>query len=267
MGNKIHKNTRLINNTDEVMEIRVFRGLITGMGKNYVIESHQHTDIDGTMYDGADSRGGPLPSVMIFCDRRIPLRSSKGDLVLPGEQFFSFKTVTIDQVPEDQNSTGVVNYEVKFQEPRDASVVSAKSLKAMTLNPSKLFANNIVHDPETSLLNMVLKFWPRTFTDLNRRDDLERTVGVVNNLMRQAKLYNVDRSKVEVAKVVEKVRVLNELCAAKVEWYRPLFPGMENQFPPVAETMAEVDQEKLKKFATTIEPLLRQPNSLLGRSS
>ncbi|KAF7150323.1 hypothetical protein RHSIM_Rhsim02G0192400 [Rhododendron simsii] len=73
--------------------------------------------------------------------------------------------------------------------------------------------------------------------------------------------------KIEVAKVVEKVSVLNELGAAKVEWYRPLFLGMEDQFPPVAETMAEADQEKLKWFATTIEPLLRQPNSLLGRSS
>ncbi|KAG5562710.1 hypothetical protein RHGRI_005439 [Rhododendron griersonianum] len=112
---------------------------------------------------------------------------------------------------------------------------------------------------------MVLKFWPRTFTDLNCKDDLGRTVCVVNDLMRQAKLYKVDRSKVEAAKVEGNVRDLNELCAAKVEWYRPLFLGI--QFLPVAETMAEVDQEKLKKFVATIEPLLQPPNSLPGRSS
>ncbi|KAI8568922.1 hypothetical protein RHMOL_Rhmol02G0238300 [Rhododendron molle] len=130
----------------------------------------------------------------------------------------------------------------------------------MTLDPSKLFARNIVDCPETPLLCMVLKFWPRTFADLICKDDLVKTVRFVNDLMVQAKKYNVDRTKGEVAKVKENVNVLNELCAAKVEWYRPLFPGMEKEFPPVAETMAEVDQEKLKKFATTIAQLLQQSN-------
>ncbi|KAI8568918.1 hypothetical protein RHMOL_Rhmol02G0237900 [Rhododendron molle] len=251
--------TRLINYTDEVMEIREFRGIFTDEN-NFIsvttVIARKHTNIDATKYGGDDSQGGHPSYLMIFGGGSL-LRSSKGDLLLPGEEFIRFKTVTIDQVPEDQNSTGVVNYEVKFQQ-RDASVTA---LKAMTLDPSKLFASNIVDDPETSLLNMVLKFWPRTFTDLNCKDDLGRTVCVVNDLMRQAKLYKFDRSKFEADKVVEKVRDLNELCAAKEEWYRPLFPGI--RFPPVAETMAEVDREKLKKFAAAIEDLLQPPNSLL----
>ncbi|KAI8568956.1 hypothetical protein RHMOL_Rhmol02G0241100 [Rhododendron molle] len=223
--------TRLINYTDEVMEIREFRGIFTDEN-NFIsvttVIARKHTNIDATKYGGDDSQGGHPSYLMIFCGGSL-LRSSKGDLLLPGEEFIRFKTVTIDQ--------------------------------AMTLDPSKLFASNIVDDPETSLLNMVLKFWPRTFTDLNCKDDLGRTVCVVNDLLRQAKLYKFDRSKFEADKVVEKVRDLNELCAAKEEWYRPLFPGI--RFPPVAETMAEVDREKLKKFAAAIEDLLQPPNSLL----
>ncbi|KAF7112278.1 hypothetical protein RHSIM_RhsimUnG0245700 [Rhododendron simsii] len=60
---------------------------------------------------------------------------------------------------------------------------------------------------------------------LKCKDDLGRTVCVVNYLMRQAKLYNVDRSKVEVAEVVEKVCVLNELCAAKGGMVQPFIPA------------------------------------------
>ncbi|KAF7151581.1 hypothetical protein RHSIM_Rhsim02G0190600 [Rhododendron simsii] len=233
MGNK--NTTTLINRTKETMEIREFRGIFVDENHFFskiTVEAGQQTDMDSTKYRRGDSQGGELSSLMIFCGGSLNLRSSKGDdLLLRGEDFIQFKTVTI--VPaeaEDQNSTGVVNYEVEFK-PRDASVVSAKSLK----------------------------FWPRTFAYLKCNDDLGRTVRVVNDLMRQAKLYNVDRSKVEVAKVVEKVCVLKKLCAAKVEWYRPLFPGMENRFPPAGG--GEVDQEKLQKFATAIEPLLRQPIS------
>ncbi|KAF7150861.1 hypothetical protein RHSIM_Rhsim02G0190100 [Rhododendron simsii] len=237
MGNK--NTTTLINRTEETMEIREFRGIYVDENQFFskiTVEAGNQTDMDLTKYRGGDSQGGQLPYLMIFCGGSLNLKSSEGDdLLLRGEDFIHFKTVTI--VPAavtDQNLTGVVIYEVKFK-PRDASVVEAKSLQ----------------------------FWPRTFAYLNCQDDLGRTVCVVNDLMRQAKLYNVDRSKVKVAKVEEKVRVLNELCVDKVEWYRPLFPGMENRFPPV-ETMVEVDHEKLKKFATTIEPLLRQPNSLQG---
>ncbi|XP_058200750.1 uncharacterized protein LOC131315610 [Rhododendron vialii] len=249
---------KLCNETNEVVDIRELRGIITGENNVFsriTLTARGKTDIDPKEYDGADSRGGQLPLLLIFCGGSL-LRLPNGDFLFPGEEFFStfFETVTIaDAQPNDQNSTGVVNYEVKFQ-PRYAPD-RVHSLEAVTLDPSKLFASNVVNDPETSLLNMVLEFWPRTFTNLKSKDDLGRTVRVVNDLMRLAKLYNVDRSRVEVAKVVEKVRVLNELRATNVEWYRPLFPGMEDRFPTVA--IAEVDRVKLQKFATTIQPLLR----------
>ncbi|KAF7150858.1 hypothetical protein RHSIM_Rhsim02G0192300 [Rhododendron simsii] len=128
MGNK--NTTWLINNTDEVMEIRQFRGLILDKN-NFInkktVKAHERINIDSKNYDGHDCRGGQPSCLMIFCGGSLlNLRSSEEYLLLPGDKFINFETVTIDK-SEDQNSTGVVNYEVKFQ-PRDASF-TVKSLK------------------------------------------------------------------------------------------------------------------------------------------
>ncbi|KAG5562706.1 hypothetical protein RHGRI_005435 [Rhododendron griersonianum] len=264
--NKGDKNTTwLINSTDEVMEIREFRGIFTGENNFFskiTVKASEQTDIDATQYGGDDSQGGQPSYLMIFCGGSL-LRSSEGDLLLlRGEEFINFKTVFRDIVLDLDHDNGW-----SVQHCKNGSVkLTSKDGMTMTLDPSKLFAA-VVDPVETLLLGTVLKFWPRIFADLYDNDKLGSTVCIVNDLMRQAKLYCVDQSKVEAAKVVGKVRDLNDLCATKVEWYRPLFPGMEDRFPLVAETMAEVDQEKLKRFAATIEPLLRQPNSLNGRSS
>ncbi|KAF7112543.1 hypothetical protein RHSIM_RhsimUnG0218900 [Rhododendron simsii] len=278
------KNTiTLYNKTKEDVEIINFRGIITSK----TVKADGQTDIDPKEYNGNDSQQGRLPSLMILCGGSL-LKSPEGDFLIAGEEFFNtcFKTVTIDQ-PNDQNSTGVVNYEVKFQPQHAYRKVTANTLKfsrdpvldhdngwsvqcingrvkltrkegkPMTLDLSELFASNSVHEPETPLFCMaLLTFWPGAFG----KGDLEKTVGVVNDLMVQAKKYNVDRPEGAVAEVMKNVVVLNTLCAAKVEWYRPLFPWMVEKFPPVAE----VDQEKLKKFETIIKPRL---NSFLGRSS
>ncbi|KAF7112938.1 hypothetical protein RHSIM_RhsimUnG0177700 [Rhododendron simsii] len=104
-------------------------------------------------------------------------------------------------------------------------VMDSGSGVTMTLDPSKLFATNIVDDPETYIIALKLPRWWRKFVSLMN-------------------------------------------CAPpKVEWYSPLFPPGMEEIVSVAETMAEVDDEKLKKLETNIKPLLRQPNSLLGRSS
>ncbi|KAF7116100.1 hypothetical protein RHSIM_RhsimUnG0038400 [Rhododendron simsii] len=284
MGNT--KSITLYNKTKEVVDIIDFRGIITGK----TVKAGGQTDINPKEYDGDDSRGGRLPLLMIFCGGSL-LKSPKGDFLIAGEEFFStcFKTVTIDQ-PNDQNSNGDVNYKVMFEPQHAYRKVTVNPLEfsrdqvldhdngwsvqfingnvkltrkegvTMILDPSKLFSTNIVDDPETSLLCMVLNFWPRTFADLKCKDDLVGTVRVVNGLMVQAKKYNVDRPEGADAEVMKNVVVLNKLCAATVEWYRPLFPWMVGKFPPVAK----VDQEKLKKFETIIKPLL---NPFLGRSS
>ncbi|KAI8568921.1 hypothetical protein RHMOL_Rhmol02G0238200 [Rhododendron molle] len=281
----------LYNNTKEVVDIIDFLGIITGK----TVKAGGQTHIDPKEYDGNESRGGRLPLLMIFCGGSL-LKSPEGDLCA-GEQIFStcVKTVTIYQL-NDQNPTGVVNYEVKFQLQHEYRKVTANTLKfsrdqlldndygwsvqfingsvkltlkegvTMTLDPSKLFTR--INDPEIiSLLHMVLMFWPRTFADWNHKGDLMTIVGLVNQLMVQARDYNANRLKGEVTKVIEKlVSDLNQLCATKVEWYRPLFPGMETKFPPVEGKMDEVDEKKLEKFKTTIAPLLQQKSSP-GRSS
>ncbi|XP_058201241.1 uncharacterized protein LOC131315994 [Rhododendron vialii] len=114
--------TTLINNTDEIVEVREFRGIFTGEN-NFIrpitMKARQHTDIDPTRYGGGDSRGGQPSSLKISCDGSLLRCPPSGqDLLLRGEEFINSKTVTIGK-SEDQNSTGVVNYEVKFQ-PRDA---------------------------------------------------------------------------------------------------------------------------------------------------
>ncbi|XP_058200746.1 uncharacterized protein LOC131315602 [Rhododendron vialii] len=283
---------KLYNKTEEVVDIRELRGeIITGENNVFstiTVTADGEADIDPKEYDGADCRGGQLPLLMIFCGGSL-LRLPNGHFLLPGEEFFStiFETVTI--VPlNDQTSTGVVNYDVKFQARTASDKVDSlkfsrdpvldhdngwsvqcingkvkltrKEGKPMALDP-ELFASNIVLEPETSLFwKALVTSWPGTFAYLNGKGDLEKTVGVVNDLVVQAKKYNVHRPKDAVAKVKKNVDVLNKLCAAKVEWYRPLFPWMVENFPSVAE----VDQEKLKKFETSIKSLL---NSFPGRSS
>ncbi|KAI8568966.1 hypothetical protein RHMOL_Rhmol02G0242200 [Rhododendron molle] len=239
MGNK--NTTTLINDTDEDMEIREFRGIITGENNLFspiTVKARDRTNTDPTKFGGADSQGGQPSNLMICCGGSL-LRWPEGNSVLRGERFINSKTVTIKKL-EDQNSTGVVCYEVIFQprdaadqkkKPRDASGSDrATSLKAMTLDPAKLFSSNIVDDPETSLLHKVLEYWPRTFTNFNSKDDLEKTVRAVNDLMVLAKKYNALRVQAKeysadpltgeakvMEKVKEKVGVLNNLCAAKEE--------------------------------------------------
>ncbi|KAG5562717.1 hypothetical protein RHGRI_005446 [Rhododendron griersonianum] len=271
--------TKLINNTNKVMAACEFRGMFTGevnvMG---TANAKGHINIDKTKYSRNELK------VMIFCDGISLLKSSEQDLVLRGEEFFHFKTVTIDQVQVPGDSTGVVNYVVKF-EPQGTPLKVLRHLDVdhdngwsvqhsvngivkltreegmtTTLDPSKLFAPNIVHDPpETLLLNVFLKFWPRTFADLSCKDDLGTTIRNVNYLMRQANFHHANESNnVEVDKVVvQKVYDLHKWCAAMVKWYRPLFPNI--QFPQVAEQMAEVDQGKLERFVAYIKPLLPKP--------
>ncbi|KAG5562708.1 hypothetical protein RHGRI_005437 [Rhododendron griersonianum] len=167
MGNKI--TTGLINKTDNDMEIREFRGLITDTN-HYIrmtaVKAGEYTDIDATKYGGDDSQGGLPSKLMIFCNGSyLKSRSSTegdfllagGEVGLRGQRFINSKTVTIDTVAEDRN---VVNYKVTF-EPRDASA-SPTHFKVFSDSVLNHDSGWSVHcNNSTGVVNHEVKFQPR----------------------------------------------------------------------------------------------------------